>query len=875
MDDEAEVYNTNNDPGENSVTEIDYERIHQRKSVYLESSTARYARSTVQNSYMQQIPKKMGKSDRYMVDKDKPEVTLPIPLNDSNNIKSRFSRRLLSETKNDLIFEEDELDRLDNFDSKKTQEFSINKSINKEPTSPPLEMENQEISPHASYSKHSSSQKKLSFAMLLNKADASEENDGLTSSASLSKLTSRPGRHSVQPLTNQRKKRLSTRQVLSGKQDDSIMKLRVEKEKELERSHVDQEFIRQISREVKEEKAQRQRLSSVNESFQDKNAKTQYGRFSVTTRRDFQDDAQSTSKRSGENNTLILARPTIINLQRGSTINSTQQNGIFDASSLMPSPILRSQGVQKNQSTFKLLEAITGVAQGDNNDSDQYGQRASANFGVSQAGFQPVIPPLMGSTSGADLGLGQESPVETSQIRNLLASIKRKSMVEYVVKTEAKTFMLRDQDFQATAGVIASSWTKFDRLKSVLHDLFPDYSLDMHATIDVDSLIDIVTREFSKLRSLVTDLEARLGTVSSEKETHKKKLAELEIMMKMLLEKVEHTHQRKVGQAYQKTSQVFMTPQVGKSKQNSAKKYDFRGQLLYNNGHHYPTFGNVGEVDLGDSPESISHLQTYTDYAFNQLKNQSSDHKLAAAHSKTSEKRIMSVDFKERKNDSIHRMERSSHKQPSEQPENSHQAIYAVDTMETVETSPLENLSTDQFSVEPHTQITDLMGTELETHFTYHQDKGRYTLRKNSGSVSRICDCCSTAKCEDHKRFSSSKNRLGDERHVDLIKRDIKLNPKLSKKLKLDDKKPREPSYKKNILELTKEAAGRTTKHYFPKMDRAMYSLSAREQFKTSSNFLAKYEMIKESLKAPGSLRLSKNKYIALKTASSQQNLAN
>lgn len=879
-EEDDEYWNINHEIEESSYNDVVYDGETFHNKTYNKTRTATYARSTIESPNAPFKTSKTRKSDRKLQVDEKSDPKLKLPLDESTSFKGRSSKHIIPVEEEQVEFEIDSKEEIQRLQSKKTQEFSVAMANSESARKilPP------DFSPHASYPKAPGNDKRLSFAMHLTKVDDPSETHK-PPSVNSPELPS-PAKTSltvpVKP-NSSRKHRPSVLHMFNGDKEDDKQRLRDEKERELERSKGDQEFIKQISREVRIDKANRERKKSILETSQVQEARSQQDNLS---RRDIQDDGLSVTKPERDSNTIIFEKSPMINLQRGSNVNSTYQNGMFDSSMMAQSPILPKSSPQQGQTTLKLLEVMNAVSSRDIPDEGNFEPRSSANFGTLNTAPDYSAQKINNKASNTNIQMsptrlaGISQMTNTSiQVKEVLGGLKKKSMVEYLVKNEQSgSFMLRDLDMQAVAGLGAASWRKFDRLKNTLHLLFPDYSLDMHATIDVDTLIDIVAREFGKLKNQVADLNSKLGLVSSEKENHKKKLTELETMMKTLLEKIEYSEDLRGGNYFGKTSPMFLTPQAIKSNQMSPLKNDLKGKSLYRTGNANPTFGNMEEVNMMDSSKLVSNLQINLDYARNELTNQTNNLRIAIngdRSGKLSEKRIMSVDLKERQADRLLNAEMSSYQHFSDNREATRPAVYLVDRTETGETLQIDNASIDQLSVDHDAPITDLFGSEFETHFTYRQEKGRFTLRKNSSSHSRGGECSCSARCFEHKDHAERKCRVLEEKQVDLVKKEIKLGPKNPKKSILEERRSKEHFYKKNILELTKEATGQNSKHYFPKMDKSTYSLSARDKIKPSANLAGRYDGMKEVLKTPRSVKLCKGKFIALKTSSSNQNIIN
>ena len=864
-----------------SITEAVYEEGTFRNSMYNKSKTTNYAKSTIENPHLKHRPSKMRKSDRHVPDPNPTTPKLALPQGEGSSYKDSSSKRVTSTAKEHIKFETQTHEEVQKLESKKTQEFSV---VGGESASGGKKQQ-MDFSPHASYPRPSTTDKRMSFAMHLNHVEDTSDNKSEDKLVSPAKASPAKTVRSVQPQTTAtRKHRPSMLQMFSSNQEENISKLRDEKEKELERSKVDQEFIKQISREVNHDRAQRQARASHREIAHAQEGKNQVETQSRESKRDHGDDGQSTNKQPADNNTLILEKHPIVHFQRGSIISSQHQNLIFDSSLNMPSPILAKETLDKRQSTLKLLDVINGTSSPDIIDYNNLDARPSANFG----GYTPTkdtpIPRLSINPSNtfnvAGSARGQEKPnanFGNSFPKELSGGLKRRSMVEYIVKGEGiGTFTVKDQDMQSVSGLSGATWAKCDRLKSVLNSLFPDYSLNMHATIDFDSLIDIVCKEFGKLKAQLSEMNMKLTSVSTEKEVHKKKLTELEIMMKTLLEKIEINEAIKGSQSRRGESSLSPRSDRDYYQPTMALRRDTSKNRMYNTGFANPTFSNVDEVNYAESPKLVPNLQISLDYQRPDTNSMANQLKMAINGSKSvsaKDKHIFSVDFKEKRNQEFLRNEATKHQSQVEERELIRPVIYMVDRTDTGETLQIDNPSADQISLEEDVADGDLFGSELETHFIYKQEKGRYTLRKNSSSLSRVAECTCAAKCSGHNHRSGSREKQGEDKHADMAKKELKLDPRNLKKGILEERRSKEYHYKKNILELTKEASTHTSKHYFPKMEKVSYSLTAREKMKPSVNFLSRFDIVKDILKTPRSTLGSRGKQVMLKPSTSHQYL--
>lgn len=883
---EEEEWNIHDENEQSSYNmAVIYEGQTFRNKNFGKSQTIHHVRSTLESPTVKNKASKVRKSDRKIEDGDPVTPKLMLPLEESTSFKGKSSRRLIGEPAR-VHFDLEEEDKEKKFESKRTQEFSVaglGSRAGDDKSLPPG------FSPHASYPKPGTNDKRMSFAMHLNRVDdISETKTNKSNGSDVSKEKSKSVvEGSSKPKPNpSRKHRPSMLQMFSGSKEAAIEKLRSEKEKELERSRHDVEFIKQISREVKEEQAIRKRKASAHESSVLHDVRSINELTDQPSRKDIPDDLQSVTKPAGDSGTLNLDRPSVIHFNRTTTITSNHQNGMFDSSLMMPSPIISKHSPQKGQTTLKLLDVMKAVSTIEVEDLDNIEPRASANFGTAGSRREVSDHQVILNTSNTNVvlspskisGLADISS-SSKNFREVLGLAKKRSMVEYIVKSElSQSFMLRDQDHQAVSGLGSAVWTKIDRLKSTLNNLFPDYSLDMHATVDVDTLIDIVQREFGKLKSTVTELNSKLETVASEKDRNKKKLTELEIMMKSLLEKMEFSQEIAVHKTMGKGSSIFLTPQITKQNETSAHKKETNGLGTNLARFHNPTFGNVEDITMVDVNQVSSNFHIKLDYPKDSL-NQTSNNLNIAINTdrggRHSEKRIMSVDLRERKTERLANPELLSCKHFPEESEIDRPAFYRVDREETGETLQIDNASVDNGSIDQETQMADLFGTEFETHFIYKQEKGRFTLRKNSSSISRAGECSCSAKCQEHKPHELSKSKLAEARHVDLTKKEIKLGPRNMTKSILDERRVTQQPYNRNILDLTKEATSQNLKHYFPRMEKPTYSLSAREKMKPVNNLLGKFDGLKDALKTPRSLKLSRGKFISLKPSSSKQNLIN
>lgn len=645
-------------------------------------------------------------------------------------------------------------------ESKKTQEFSVVGNEIKNDIKKDISLMNPAFSPHASYPKPKLKADQSDFSLhVVTQQDITEnqefDDQGQTYSQTGTSFVESPARYSkAEDGRSSYRARPSSRDIFTGKMDESISQYRDTKEKELEKNKMDAHLIEQISREIKTEKANRDRINSQLAGKISRDTSQRRGRDSARTKDNHEDkpavnhspSIKHLNDSKAENLTINLDRSSVHVIHRTNTFSSNQQNALFDSSAAMPSPIPVKMNYNKHVTqTKKLLEAFSGSQSRGDDQSEAYRshERPSADFG------DPDTVQRLASHSQIPLTQPKINNPQTQNyhVESPPQGHRQSSVVEYVLKTHGSaSYILRQRDDRPYEGLCAAGWSKFHKLAQILHSSLPDYALDMHASINVDSLIDIVDKEMTKLKAAVHSLTQQLESTRTENQRNTDKIAELEQTFKVMVDRIEKSSSNMREKAVYQNNSSYGRPVEGQTRTQAVNHVNTLQDNLRQRNNQTENFSKRNEIT---SNQITLDLIERAKLQVNSLVNISPREtgrfpwKIEAdGHSGGLLQPNSYIDHggseRDKASRALHLVNRYSHKgrdntyssfvNPHKHP---NQKLIHVNT-----TTNIEEESHKEIRV-PY----DAPG--LETHFTYKLDGGRYMMHRNRSVevLQRDCSC--------------------------------------------------------------------------------------------------------------------------------------